>query len=106
MTRAEFTQKLTLLLLVMLLNGEKPILDYVKRSKEEQKRLYKKGLSKCDGVKKKSKHQFGKAADIYLLDKRGRIIWNKEKYQFYHKIWEKILGGRKMLEWDIAHFEG
>ncbi|RLI53578.1 MAG: hypothetical protein DRP09_15355 [Candidatus Thorarchaeota archaeon] len=105
MNRVEFTEKAVILLLLMILAGERPIIDYVKRSTEEQKRLYKKGLSKCDGVKKKSKHQYGKAIDIYLINEKGRIIWNKEKYRFWHSVWKHILGGKEMIEWDIAHFE-
>lgn len=35
------------------------------RSPERQKELFDKGLSKCDGVKNKSKHQSGLALDFF-----------------------------------------
>lgn len=35
------------------------------RTKEQQKEMFDKGLSKCDGVKKISKHQLGLAIDVY-----------------------------------------
>ena len=49
MNRVEFTRNLVNLLAAMMLEGEHPIIDYVKRSDEEQKRLFMKGKSKCDG---------------------------------------------------------
>jgi len=105
MKRTEFTARIVALLQYMIICGERPILDYVKRSTEEQKRLFKKGLSKCDGRKKRSKHQSGKAADIYLTKKNGTLDLTIEKYQHFHYIWEKYLDGKPMLKWDIAHFE-
>ena len=35
------------------------------RNEEDQRYLYAKELSKCDGVKNKSEHQMGKALDFY-----------------------------------------
>lgn len=80
-----------------------PILDYCKRSDYEQAWLFKKGLSKCDGLKKRSKHQSGLAVDLYLSDGK-RLIWDRKIYGKLHKFWEGM-GGCPMLSWDIGHFE-
>jgi hypothetical protein len=105
MTRTEFTKALARLLTQMELDGEQPILDYVKRSTEEQQRLFGLKLSKLDGVNKISAHQRGTAADIYLLNSDGSIEWTKEKAAHYHHLWEQ-LGGKPMIDWDLGHFEG
>ncbi len=108
MTRAQFTKELAALLQYMINNGESPIIDFVKRSTEEQQRLFNAGLSKCDGIKNPSRHQSGRAADIYLVDAQGNMIdWNKipEKSATYHDFWEQS-GGRMRIEWDRGHFEG
>ncbi len=113
MTRLEFTHNLSKLLLRMTNEGEYPILDYIKRSSEEQNRLFLAGLSKKDGYKKLSAHQIGKAADIYFID-----ITDKDNdgvtqeltdpikgHEYWHKIWESM-GGRPMISWDKGHYEG
>lgn len=47
------------------------------RSAEDQYILFKKGASKCDGYKNKSKHQLGIAFDIYgYVD--GKATWDEE----------------------------
>lgn len=47
------------------------------RTAEDQNLLYKRGVSKCDGYKKKSYHQSGKAFDIYgYVD--GKATWNPD----------------------------
>ena len=112
--RSRFTNSLALLLLQMDANKDLPILDFVKRSKEEQKRLFEAGLSNCDGETNISKHQVGLAADIYLLtpDQAAIIDWKTipEKWQYYHNFWE-TLGGHPVLHdkdgkpWDLGHFE-
>ncbi|MCS7231757.1 MAG: hypothetical protein RMJ67_06435 [Elusimicrobiota bacterium] len=106
MNRVIFTKMVAELLNYMIKNNDFPVIDYCIRSAEEQKRLFDKGLSKCDGYKIKSKHQLGLAIDIYLADNKGNIQfnWNKDKAIFYHKYWEQ-LGGKKMIEWDLPHFE-
>lgn len=68
MTRVEFTHNLVNLLAAMMLEKEYPIVDYVKRSTEEQIRLFQLKLSEKDGVNKISGHQTGKAVDIYFPD--------------------------------------
>ena len=48
-----------------------------RRTKREQNRLYKDGLSKCDGYDKKSEHQEGMALDVYAYVD-GRASWEEE----------------------------
>lgn len=103
--RQRFTEMLAQLITEMINAGDEPILDYLLRSKEEQKRLFDAGMSKCDGIIKKSAHQFGKAIDIYLT--KNDIIqfeWDKDKAVKWHKRWEEI-GGKPMISWDSGHFE-
>jgi len=90
----------------MIRQGDHPIIDYVKRSTEEQKRLFEAKLSKCDGVFKVSKHQVGKAVDIYLVKDGALMDWGivPEKARQYHELWES-LGGAPMISWDQGHFE-
>ncbi len=107
MNRYDFTFNLAALLQYMVNEGDMPIVDFVKRSTEEQQRLFKAGLSKCDGVLKVSRHQVGMAADIYLLDESGKLIdWNaaKEKAEKYHNFWVQS-GGKPEIPWDKPHFE-
>jgi hypothetical protein len=104
MTRIEFTKAIVNLLAAMMLEREYPILDYIKRSDEEQMRLFVKNLSKCDGIKIKSKHQTGRAADIYFIEE-NKIVDPKKGWEFWHKYWESK-GGQPMIEWDRGHFEG
>ena len=107
MTRTEFTEKLARLILRMRTEGEDPILDYVKRSEEEQWRLFQSGLSKCDGFRKKSTYQFGRAADIYFLDPggSGSIGPPIKGHEYWHDVWEEM-GGKDMIDWDRGYFEG
>lgn len=90
---------------MMIDHGERPIIDFVKRSTQEQERLFRLGLSKCDGVTKISQHQVGKAMDIYFLSESGEDLVNPTfGVWFWHTRWEE-LGGNPMLEWDQNHFE-
>ena len=95
---------------------EKPIIDFVLRSVSEQRRLYDKGLSKCDGTKKVSNHQRGLAMDIYLCtsdtlgDTRIEFEWDKAKSEKWHKRWVEM-GGKELIVFadgteDRPHFEG
>ncbi len=107
MTRADFTRKKCKLIGRMIEDGERPIEDYLKRSDEEQLRLFKEGKSKCDGVHKISQHQVGKAVDIYLLDTHGDLVdWKHipKLAKKYHDLWV-TMGGEPMIEWDQGHFE-
>ena len=106
MRRYDFTYNLCALLQYMCNEGDFPILDYVKRSTEEQKRMFALGVSKCDGVTKISGHQLGLDADIYLLNENGKLIdWGTipEKATKYHTFWEAS-GGASMISWDLGHF--
>jgi hypothetical protein len=113
MNRVEFTKKIINLLALMFLENEYPIIDYAKRSDEEQNRLFKLGLSQKDGFKKQSAHQVGKAVDLYFIDeddvdKDGitqELVDPKRGWEYWHKQWEDR-GGQSMIEWDKGHFEG
>ena len=107
MTRTEFTEKLARLILRMRTEGEDPILDDVKRSRTEQMWLFELGRSKCDGIQKKSTHQFGRAADIYFLDPggSGSIGPPIKGHEYWHDVREEM-GGKDMIDWDRGHFEG
>jgi hypothetical protein len=82
---------------------EHPIIDYVKRSDEEQQRLYDLKLSKCDGVKILSQHQLGKAMDIYFIED-GKLVEPKQTFKYWHDLWESW-GGKPIIDWDKGHFE-
>jgi hypothetical protein len=119
MNRREFTKSLALFTLEMINAGEEPIFDYLLRSTQEQQRLFTKGLSKCDGVKKISGHQKAKAVDMYFVMKKNGKIYVayaedaginphpiRDKYVKWHKVWEEKYGGMKMIDWDAGHWEG
>jgi len=103
MTRVEFTKNICSLISEMIAEGEQPILDYVKRSDEEQMHLYQEGKSKCDGIKIRSRHQSGLAADIYFVE-GGKLVMPKAGYGYWHEVWEKK-GGKPEITWDRGHFE-
>ena len=103
MTRTEFTFNISELIQAMFRLGEQPILDFCKRSKEEQKRLYDAKLSKCDGEKIISRHQLGLAADIYFV-KDGKLVDPIKGWEFWHDEWLRM-GGRPIIQWDKGHFE-
>lgn len=107
MTRTEFTANVTKLLHHMITDGLRPALDWVKRSTEEQQKLFKEGKSKLDGVHKRSAHQSGKAVDILLFDSAGVLIdhWPEDVAKKFHSWWE-AWGGKPMISWDVGHFEG
>lgn len=87
------------------------------RTTAEQKALFEKGVSKADGVKKRSKHQDGKAVDFYAYvtdadGKNGHASWEigdlayvaaailQAACQLGHKIeW----GG--LWPWDAPHIQ-
>lgn len=104
MNRIEFTSNLASLLRLMIEQGETPILDYVKRSKEEQFRLFANRKSNCDGSQTVSAHQYGRAADIYF-QRNGNLTDPVKKWEHWHDIWE-LWGGKPMIDWDKGHFEG
>lgn len=103
------------------------------RTAEQQKELYNKGYSKCDGYNKKSYHQTGLALDFVPYIDGGYTWANKEAFLAIAKTafeaWEKIpdkkgyflhwggfwkakdlnldgfLGDGDQLGWDLPHFE-
>lgn len=112
MNRREFTEKNARFNVLLIEQyGEHPVDDYLLRSDVEQNRLFKLGLSKCDGIKIKSDHQRGTAVDKYLtiVSKDGKIVtilfkWPEAKANLYHSIWQKKFGGKPMISWDPGHF--
>jgi len=50
------------------------------RTAEDQNKLYKQKVSKCDGYKKLSYHQSGNAFDIYAYV-GGKATWTKSYYK-------------------------
>lgn len=105
MTRREFTANIARLILEMVNAGEQPVLDFAVRSPEEQNRLFKLGVTKCDGYKIKSRHNQGLAVDLYLATDDGVIWeWPKEKAEYWHKRWCEITGAVDWIHWDAPHF--
>jgi len=77
--------------------------DSFQRTAERQNELFKQGKSKCDGHQKKSKHQFGLARDLYVIDEAGKIVWDKEPYEILGKFWETLRPGE--TKWG-GNFQG
>jgi len=117
MNRREFSKNISTLILRMIADGNSPIIDYVLRSTEEQKRMFAQGLSKLDGVNKLSAHQKAIAADIYFVvtnpDLSVEVDFNCDKtadlQRKYHDIWVSM-GGKPIIESptfrDLDHYEG
>lgn len=57
-----------------------------KRVAKEQNKLFLKGVSKCDGYKKMSKHQFGIAFDFAVYDDKGAPTWSKSFHYKYEEV--------------------
>jgi hypothetical protein len=116
MDRVDFTRKIAMLIIEMDRQEENPIIDFCKRSDEEQMRLYRIGrdgngnkigktVTDCDGINIESAHQSGKAVDIlFLNDERNKLASPKKGYDYWHQVWENW-GGKPMIEWDGGHFE-
>jgi hypothetical protein len=79
------------------------------RDAEEQKKLFNEKKSLCDGIFKKSKHQFWLAVDIVIIED-DIAIWQSEKYKFLSEFWKSLSsdchwgGDIKELN-DIYHFD-
>jgi hypothetical protein len=108
-TRAEFTLKISQLVLQMAKDGHIPVYDYLMRHRIEQMFFFELGRSKCDGIVKLSDHQLGCACDIYFVI-NGQICFDydksplaKELAKKYHDEWVKM-GGQPMIEWDKGHY--
>ena len=104
MNRSDFTVNIAKLILFAVDNGYHVVGDWFLRDDETQKRMFLAGKSKCDGKNKRSKHQDGKALDIYIIED-GKISESKSDYIILHDYW-LTLGGEPMLSWDQGHFEG
>jgi len=105
MRRMEFSRYVWRLLKYAEDCGYDTIGNHWKRSDIEQKELFKKGLSKCDGIEKVSEHQYGKAIDIWIMVE-GKISNDRIKYIKLHKYWESLNPELKsMIPWDMGHFE-
>lgn len=82
------------------------------RSIEKQRRLYKEGKSKCDGVLNISKHQEGKAIDVYYIGWKNSDSPSNERWRNLIKAF-KFAGKKLNLElsfgydwgWDNPHIE-
>lgn len=82
------------------------------RSTETQKKYFREGKSKCDGVTKKSKHQEGKAIDVYYVGWKNTDDEDDERWEKLIKSF-KIAGKKLNLEltfgydwgWDKPHIE-
>lgn len=88
-----------------------------KRTAEEQHVLFEKGWSKCDGYKKKSYHQSGKAVDVYAyvngkaswevhhLNLIAGVILTVAKQKGVNLRWGGTFGSKDFNGWDKPHFE-
>ena len=103
MTRVEWTKAITQLLAAMFLEDEHPLIDYVKRSDDEQMRLFVLKKTQKDGIRIRSGHQDGKAMDIYFIEE-GKLADPKKGWGYWHDYWIGK-GGQPMIEWDKGHFE-
>ena len=112
--RSNFEYKFALLTFYARTFGISFITTSFLRTAEEQNKRFKKGKSLCDGYKKISKHQLGRARDIVIIDSEGNPIWEHiPEYDRLGKLWEQIggvWGGRWYKEGktpfdDIYHFE-
>jgi hypothetical protein len=101
--RTNFTVAIAKLIILGIDYGLDLVLDWVLRDAETQRRMFDKGLSKCDGTTKRSKHQSGCAADLYIIS-HGKISDNIQDYEWLHEQWV-IMGGAPMIKWDMGHFE-
>ena len=81
------------------------------RTVEDQVKLYTSGKSKCDGRENKSKHQLGKALDVYAYVD-GKASWENEHLamvaaamlQAANRLGYRLEWGG-LWPWDKPHFE-
>lgn len=99
--------------------GLKVVLAETRRNYEKQADVFRKGYSRCDGIKRLSMHQAGLAVDIVALDENGNRSWDYAKFKdTYHGIGNimRSLGfdcGQDWLPldkvtgfgWDVPHYE-
>jgi peptidoglycan L-alanyl-D-glutamate endopeptidase CwlK len=85
-----------------------------KRTLEEQQVCFINKKSNCDGVKKISKHQQGKAIDIMCYDEKGKGTWDVIYYRYINELFKQVAkelnisykwGGDFVSFCDAGHFE-
>ena len=87
------------------------------RTAEEQKRLFDKGVSNCDGYKVKSFHQTGKAIDVYAFV-NNKASWDKQHLSLIAGVvlseaarlqigvkWGGTFDSKHFNGWDMPHFQ-
>jgi peptidoglycan L-alanyl-D-glutamate endopeptidase CwlK len=87
------------------------------RSPEKQKELFDAGKSKCDGYIRKSRHQSGRAFDVYAYH-QAKASWDKihlaiiagvvlseAKEMGLNVVWGGSFGSKEFHGWDYPHFE-
>lgn len=60
------------------------------RTAEQQREIYSRGASKCDGTHKKSYHQSGNAIDIAIYSKSIDEMYDKEKLEHLGELGKEI----------------
>lgn len=56
----------------------------------------------------RSEHQWDGAADVEFFDNEYKYVnpdTNPDIYMEAHRIWEDKYGGRRVISWDLPHFE-
>jgi hypothetical protein len=104
MKRVDFTNAVGELIRFAKERNIPVIIDWALRDKWAQARMFRNGLSKCDGEIKISKHQMGLAVDIYVMTPAGRISEDLVAYSMLHDKWDELGGGQR-IRWDKGHFE-
>ena len=87
------------------------------RTKERQLKLFRSGVSKCDGSDKKSKHQTGNAVDFYAYI-HGKASWEAHHLDILYGVfqtvakqleikikWGGTFGSNDFNGWDKGHLE-
>ena len=82
------------------------------RSTAKQQEYYKRGTTKCDGIKNKSNHQLGRAVDIYYVGWKNTDSSNDPRWKKLRDTFElagKQLGVNLVFGydwgWDKPHIE-
>lgn len=87
------------------------------RTPEDQRELFNAKKSKCDGYDKKSRHQSGKAFDVFAyhlgvaswdkvhLAMIAGVILSEAKDMGLNVVWGGTFGSKDFHGWDACHFE-
>lgn len=93
-----FRSKVQVMILKLSQLGIKFAITETRRTYLVQADAFRRGASKCDGVRKLSMHQAGLAVDIVPIDEHGRATWDYAKYvDDYKRI--GAIGKACGLEW-------